>query len=119
MVEGEAEITISGKPHHVKGGELILMPAQQPHALKALQRFKMILTMIRSWVPPKGTRGTTAPAMRQRRMGKAGRLGRAVTFACFNPLHTITCHTHKPLIINGFYRFNRFFTLSPRVEVPK
>ncbi len=48
MVEGEAEITISGKPHRVKGGELILMPAQQPHALKALQRFKMILTMIRS-----------------------------------------------------------------------
>jgi quercetin dioxygenase-like cupin family protein len=47
VVEGEAEITISGKPHSVKGGELILMPAQQPHALKALQRFKMILTMIR------------------------------------------------------------------------
>jgi quercetin dioxygenase-like cupin family protein len=48
VVEGEAEITISGKAHCVKGGELILMPAQQPHALKALQRFKMILTMIRS-----------------------------------------------------------------------
>ena len=48
MVEGEAEITISGQAHRVKGGELILMPAQQPHALKALQRFKMILTMIRS-----------------------------------------------------------------------
>jgi quercetin dioxygenase-like cupin family protein len=48
IVEGEAEITISGKPHRVKEGELILMPAQQPHALKALQRFKMILTMIRS-----------------------------------------------------------------------
>lgn len=47
IVEGEAEITISGQPHHVKGGELILMPAQQPHALKALQRFKMILTMTR------------------------------------------------------------------------
>lgn len=48
VVEGEAEISISGKPHRVKAGELILMPAQQPHALKALQRFKMILTMIRS-----------------------------------------------------------------------
>jgi len=32
----------------VQGGEMILMPAQQPHALKALQRYKMILTMIRS-----------------------------------------------------------------------
>jgi len=48
VVEGEAEITISGKPHRVAGGELILMPAQQPHALKALKRFKMILTMIRA-----------------------------------------------------------------------
>ncbi|MDE3067097.1 MAG: cupin domain-containing protein [Verrucomicrobiota bacterium] len=48
IVEGEAEITISGQPHRVQEGELILMPAQQPHALKALQRFKMALTMIRS-----------------------------------------------------------------------
>jgi quercetin dioxygenase-like cupin family protein len=48
ILEGEAEITIAGKPHRVSSGELILMPANQPHALKALQRFKMILTMIRS-----------------------------------------------------------------------
>lgn len=48
IIEGEVEITVSGKPHHVKQGELLLMPAQQPHALKALTRFKMILTMIRS-----------------------------------------------------------------------
>jgi quercetin dioxygenase-like cupin family protein len=48
IIEGEAEITISSQPHHVKAGELILMPAQQPHALKALKRFKMVLTMIRS-----------------------------------------------------------------------
>jgi quercetin dioxygenase-like cupin family protein len=48
IIEGEAEITISSQPHHVKAGELILMPAQQPHALKALKRFKMILTMIRA-----------------------------------------------------------------------
>ena len=48
IIEGEAEITVSGQPHHVKAGELILMPAQQPHALKALQRFKMVLTMIRA-----------------------------------------------------------------------
>ena len=48
VVEGEAEIMISGKPHHVTGGEMILMPANQPHALKAFTRFKMMLTMIRS-----------------------------------------------------------------------
>ena len=48
VLEGEMEITISGKPHCMKGGELILIPANQPHALKALKRFKMILTMIRS-----------------------------------------------------------------------
>lgn len=48
VVEGDAEITISGQPHRVQGGEMLLMPAGQPHALKALQRFKMILTMIRS-----------------------------------------------------------------------
>jgi quercetin dioxygenase-like cupin family protein len=48
VVEGEAEILISGQPHRVLGGEMILMPAGQPHALKATKRFKMILTMIRS-----------------------------------------------------------------------
>ena len=48
VLEGEAEITISGKPHFLQGGELILMPANQPHALKAVKRFKMLLTMIRS-----------------------------------------------------------------------
>jgi quercetin dioxygenase-like cupin family protein len=48
VLEGVVEITIAGKTHRLQGGELILMPAQQPHALKALQRYKMILTMIRS-----------------------------------------------------------------------
>ena len=48
VVEGEAEIVISAQPHRLQGGEMILMPAGQPHALKALKRFKMILTMIRS-----------------------------------------------------------------------
>lgn len=48
VLEGAAEIMISGQPHRLQGGELILMPAGQPHALKALKRFKMILTMIRS-----------------------------------------------------------------------
>jgi len=48
MLEGEIEITIAGKLHRVQGGQMILMPAQQPHALKAMQRSKMVLTMIRS-----------------------------------------------------------------------
>jgi quercetin dioxygenase-like cupin family protein len=48
VVEGEAEITVSGEPHRVRNGEMILMPAGRPHALRALTRFKMILTMIRS-----------------------------------------------------------------------
>jgi Cupin domain len=48
ILEGDAEIVIGGQPHQVQGGEMILMPAGQPHALKALKRFKMILTMIRS-----------------------------------------------------------------------
>ena len=48
VLEGATEIMISGQPHRLQGGELILMPANQPHALKALKRFKMILTMIRS-----------------------------------------------------------------------
>lgn len=48
MVEGEAEITIAGKPVRAAAGQLVLMPANQPHALRALTRFKMLLTMIRS-----------------------------------------------------------------------
>lgn len=48
LLEGEAEITVSGKPLRARAGEAVLMPANQPHALKALSRFKMLLTMIRS-----------------------------------------------------------------------
>ncbi|MBI4442594.1 MAG: cupin domain-containing protein [Acidobacteria bacterium] len=48
LLEGEAEIVISGKPLRVKAGEMVLMPAGQPHALKATTKFKMLLTMIRS-----------------------------------------------------------------------
>ena len=48
VLEGEVEITIAGNPHRVTEGQLMLMPANQSHALKALKRFKMILTMIRS-----------------------------------------------------------------------
>jgi quercetin dioxygenase-like cupin family protein len=48
VLDGEVEIKISGKPFHVKQGEMIIMPAHEPHALKAVKRFKMLLTMIRS-----------------------------------------------------------------------
>ena len=48
LLEGEAEIVISGKPIRLKDGEMVMMPANQPHALRAAKNFKMILTMIRS-----------------------------------------------------------------------
>lgn len=48
-LEGEAEICIAGKPNRLHCGEMILIPTQQPHSLKALKQFKMILTMIISW----------------------------------------------------------------------
>lgn len=47
VLDGEAEIRISGKPFHLKTGDAIIMPADEPHAVKALTRFKMLLTMIR------------------------------------------------------------------------
>jgi quercetin dioxygenase-like cupin family protein len=46
-LEGEAEITISGTSHRVKTGEIIRLPAGEPHAVKAVTPFKMLLTMIR------------------------------------------------------------------------
>ena len=48
IIEGNAEIMISGKPFPVESGEALLLPANQPHAVTALTRFKMLLTMIRS-----------------------------------------------------------------------
>jgi len=48
ILDGEAEITIAGTPRQVSAGELIIMPAAKPHSLKAVKRFKMMLTMIRS-----------------------------------------------------------------------
>jgi quercetin dioxygenase-like cupin family protein len=48
LLDGEAEITISGVAHQVQAGDVILMPGNQPHALKAPKRFKMMLTMIRT-----------------------------------------------------------------------
>ena len=47
LLEGEAQITIDGKPHTVKEGEMIIMPANKPHALKAVTRYKMLLVMIK------------------------------------------------------------------------
>lgn len=48
ILEGEAQVIISGKSFDLKAGDAIIMPANEPHALKAVQRFKMLLTMIRS-----------------------------------------------------------------------
>jgi quercetin dioxygenase-like cupin family protein len=48
VTDGEAEIRIAGEPHRVAAGEMIIMPANQSHALKALTPFKMMLTMIRA-----------------------------------------------------------------------
>ena len=48
LVDGEAEITIEGKVNIVKKGEMIIMPANKPHALKAKENFKMMLVMIKS-----------------------------------------------------------------------
>jgi quercetin dioxygenase-like cupin family protein len=47
LLEGEAEIRIDGKPFTVKEGEMIIMPANKPHALIAITRYKMLLMMIR------------------------------------------------------------------------
>lgn len=54
VLEGEAEVTISGTPYHLKAGDAIVMPANEPHALKAIQKFKMLLTMIRAKIPSEG-----------------------------------------------------------------
>lgn len=47
IIEGEAHIIIGGTKHHLVAGETIIMPANVPHALQAIERFKMVLTMIR------------------------------------------------------------------------
>ena len=48
VLDGQAEISISGKPFLLKAGEAIIMPAGQPHAVKAVGKFKMLLTMIKA-----------------------------------------------------------------------
>ncbi len=47
VIDGVADITIAGSVHTVKEGEIIIMPANKPHSLKAKPRFKMLLVMIR------------------------------------------------------------------------
>ena len=47
VFDGKAEVLISGQPFSLKAGELIIMPANKPHALKAVERFKMLLVMVR------------------------------------------------------------------------
>ena len=47
VLDGEVEVTIAGKPSIVRRGQLIIMPAGQPHALRAITAFKMMLVMIR------------------------------------------------------------------------
>ena len=46
VLDGKVEITISGERFNLEQGQMIIMPANQPHALKALTKFKMMLTMI-------------------------------------------------------------------------
>ncbi len=47
ILEGEAAVTISATAHKVRAGEMIIMPAGEPHAVRALSAFKMLLVMIR------------------------------------------------------------------------
>ena len=48
VLDGETDVSIAGKPHRVRAGEMIIMPANQPHALQAVTPFKMMLVMIRT-----------------------------------------------------------------------
>jgi len=48
ILEGKAEVTISGKSTYLDESEMVIMPANEPHALRAISKFKMILVMIRS-----------------------------------------------------------------------
>lgn len=48
VLDGEVEISIAGQPFHLKEGEMIVLPAGKPHAVRAISPFKMMLTMVRS-----------------------------------------------------------------------
>jgi len=47
VLDGTVNVTISGKSMILKEGDMVIMPGNEPHALKAIQKFKMLLTMIR------------------------------------------------------------------------
>ncbi|MBE3091613.1 MAG: cupin domain-containing protein [Candidatus Atribacteria bacterium] len=47
IIDGQAEVSISGKLFTVKEGEMIIMPANKPHSMKAVEKFKMLLVMIK------------------------------------------------------------------------
>ena len=48
VLDGEVEIIISGEAHHLREGEMIIMPGGKPHVLRAVRRFKMMLVMVKS-----------------------------------------------------------------------
>jgi len=48
VLDGRAEITISGNPMQLAAGQMVIMPADEPHALRALGQMKMMLVMVRS-----------------------------------------------------------------------
>jgi len=48
VVDGKVEVTIEGKPSELKAGEMVIMPANKAHALKAIEQFKMMLVMIKN-----------------------------------------------------------------------
>ncbi len=48
VIEGEGIFIVEGKEHNLKAGELIIMPANVPHAVKAGRKFKMLLTMLKA-----------------------------------------------------------------------
>jgi quercetin dioxygenase-like cupin family protein len=56
VTDGEAHIEIAGDGFRVKQGETIILPANLPHAVRAATRFKMLLIMIRTWVPAESTK---------------------------------------------------------------
>ncbi len=48
VLDGRAQITIDGTPHEVAAGEAIVLPPGHPHAVQAVERFKMVLTMVKA-----------------------------------------------------------------------
>ena len=48
VIDGEADIKINGQSHYLKAGDIIIMPANIPHAVKAVTKFKMLLTMLKA-----------------------------------------------------------------------